>query len=106
MTFSPSELVSGFLKCCRAAKTQIQAASTRFPSCERMCTSARMDQTLWPAIRQSDSVSRAPERRMVFSRMRERRTSDSEGRLGSKWGEAMGDSSVVIWKRPSKPLSG
>jgi hypothetical protein len=51
-------------------------------------------------------VSRAPERRIVFSRRRERRVSASEGREGSIEGESMGDSSVVMVKRPSKGRSG
>jgi hypothetical protein len=51
-------------------------------------------------------VSRAPERRIVFSKRRERRVSASEGREGSIEGESMGDNSVVMVKRPSKGRSG
>ena len=51
-------------------------------------------------------MSRAPERRRVFSRRRERRISVSEGREGSIEGVVMGDSSVVMVKRPSKGRSG
>ncbi len=43
---------------------------------------------------------------MVFSRMRERRTSSVEGRLTSYVGSVMGESSVVMVKRPSKGRSG
>lgn len=57
-------------------------------------------------MRHSDSVSRAEERRRVFSRRRERRISVSVGRLTSKAGDAMGESSVVIVKMPSKGRSG
>ena len=51
-------------------------------------------------------MSKAPERRMVFSRRRERSVSVSEGRLISIEGEVMGESSVVIVKMPSKGRSG
>ncbi len=51
-------------------------------------------------------MSRAPERRMVFSRRRERRVSVSEGRLSSIEGEVMGESSVAMVKTPSKGRSG
>jgi hypothetical protein len=51
-------------------------------------------------------VSKAPERRIVFSKRRERRVSASEGREGSIEGESMGESSVVMVKRPSKGRSG
>ncbi len=51
-------------------------------------------------------MSKAPERRMVFSRSRERRVSVSEGRFISIEGEVMGESSVVIVKIPSKGRSG
>jgi hypothetical protein len=51
-------------------------------------------------------VSRAPERRIVFSKRRERRVSASEGREGSIEGESIGESSVVMMKRPSKGRSG
>ena len=51
-------------------------------------------------------MSRAPERRIVFSKRRERRVSASEGREGSIEGESMGDNSVVMGKRPSKGRSG
>lgn len=64
-----------------------------------------MDQHFEPAIRQRDSVSSAPERRMVFSRSRERRVSVSEERFTSIEGEVMGESSVVIVNRPSKGRS-
>lgn len=84
----------------------MQEASIRFPSCDRMWTSARTDQHFWPAMRQRDSVSRADERRRVFSRSRERRTSASVGRDGSNAGDAMGESSVVMVKMPSKGRSG
>ena len=50
-------------------------------------------------------MSSAPERRIVFSKRRERRVSVSEGRDGSIEGERMGDNSVVIVKRPSKGRS-
>ena len=65
-----------------------------------------MDQHFEPAIRQRDSVSRAPERRIVFSRSRERSVSVVEGREPPNAGEAMGESSVVMVKRPSKGRSG
>jgi hypothetical protein len=42
---------------------------------------------------------------MVFSRSRERSSSVSEGRLTSKVGAVMGESSVVMVKRPSKGRS-
>ena len=51
-------------------------------------------------------MSRAAERRRVFSSRRDRRSSIWVGREGSKAGEAMGESSVVMVKRPSKGLSG
>ena len=51
-------------------------------------------------------MSRAPERRIVFSRRRERRVSVSEGRFTSIEGEARGESSVVMVKMPSKGRSG
>lgn len=84
----------------------IHEASMRFPSCDKMCTSARTDQHFWPAIRHRDSVSSAAERRRVFSRRRDRSTSCSVGRLVSKAGEAIGESSVVMVKIPSKRRSG
>ena len=65
-----------------------------------------MDQHFEPAIRQSDSVSKAPERRIVFSRRRERSVSVSEGRLISIEGEVMGDNSVVMVNMPSNGRSG
>jgi hypothetical protein len=65
-----------------------------------------MDQHFEPPIRHRDSVSRAPERRMVFSRSRERSVSVSEGRLSSIEGEVMEESSVVMVKMPSKGRSG
>lgn len=106
MTTPPEMLVSGLRKCCSAARALMQEASVRLPSWLRMWMSALMDQHFDPAIRQRDSVSRAPERRRVFSRRRESRTSVSEGREGSKEGEAIGESSVVIVKMPSKGRSG
>jgi hypothetical protein len=51
-------------------------------------------------------VSRAPDRRIVFSKSRERRVSASEGREGSIEGESIGDNSVVMVKRPLKGRSG
>ena len=51
-------------------------------------------------------MSSAWERRIVFSRSRERRSSVCEGRLGSNAGEVIGESSVVMVKRPSKGRSG
>lgn len=80
-------------------------ASIRFPSWLKTCTSARTDQHFCAAIRQSDSVSMACERRMVFSKSRDSMTSASVGRLGSKAGDAMGESSVVMMKRPSNGRS-
>lgn len=72
-----------------------------------MCTSARIDQTFELAIRQRDSVSSAPDRRMVFSRRRERSVSVSVGREeDSMEGESIGLSSVVMVKRPSIGRSG
>lgn len=50
---------------------------------------------------QSDSVSIARDRRMAFSRMRERMTSCSVGLPTSNDGEAIGLSSVVMVKIPS-----
>lgn len=81
-------------------------ASIKLPSCDKIWTSARTDQHFWPAIRHRDSVSSAEERRSVFSRSRDSRTSVSVGRLVSNAGEAMGDSSVVMVKMPSKGRSG
>ena len=52
-------------------------------------------------------MSRAPERRIVFSRRRESRVSVSVGREeDSIEGESMGESSVVMVKRPSIGRSG
>lgn len=79
----------------------MHAASMRPPSCERMCTVHVMEKTAVLARRHSDSVSRAEERRMVFSRSRERRDSVSVGREGSNAGEAMGERLHVIVKTPS-----
>ena len=79
-----------------------------------------------PAIIQRDSVSSAFDRRMAFSRIRERMTSASVGlkpQLGasrkykaedsdiayrptSKAGDAIGENSVTIWKMPSNLRSG
>lgn len=50
----------------------MQAADSREPSWERMCTVVERDQTEWPATRQRDSVLRAEERRRESSRRRER----------------------------------
>lgn len=50
---------------------------------------------------QRDSVSIARDRRMAFSRMRERMTSCSVGLPTSNAGDAIGLSSVVIVKMPS-----
>lgn len=61
-----------------------------------------MCHTLLPAIRQRDSVSSAPERRIVFSRRRESRVSVTLGREeDSIAGLRRGESSVVMVKRPS-----
>jgi hypothetical protein len=51
-------------------------------------------------------VSKAPDRRMVFSSSRDKRVSVSEGLFSSIEGEVMGDSSVVMVKMPSKGRSG
>lgn len=95
-----------YLKCCSAAITEAQEASTRFPSCERTWTSARIDHTDCPATRHKDSVSRASDRRIVFSSSRESRASVEEGREASKEGSGMGEREVVMVKRPSKGRSG
>lgn len=63
-----------------------------------------MDQTDIEASKHKDSVSRAPDLRIVFSSNRDRRTSVSVGRPGSNEGEAMGESSQTILKRPSVGL--
>lgn len=86
--------------------TAMQDASMRFPAEDRTWTSARTLQTFCPAIRHRDSVSTAAERRSVFSNRRESRISVSVGRPGSNAGEAMGESSVVMVKMPSKARSG
>lgn len=105
VTSSPLTSLSPRRKCRNAATTPRQAASVRFPSCERTCTSARIENTERPAIRHSDSVSKAPERRIVFSKRRARRTSVSDGGP-LKAGDAIGESDVVIVNRPSKGRSG
>lgn len=102
----------------------MQDASMSPPSWSMMCTSARRAKHFKPAMIHSDSVSRALERRMAFSSMRERMTSASVGlatqsdtakhwwtleyvyRPTSKAGEAIGENSVTIWKMPSNLRSG
>lgn len=90
-----------------------------------MCTSALRAKHFKPAMMQRLSVSRALERRIAFSRIRERITSASVGlhaQLGasyedsarsgrtnrptSKAGDAIGENSVMIWKMPSNLRSG
>jgi hypothetical protein len=107
--------------------TAIHEASISPPSWSMMCTSARRAKHLTPAIMHRDSVSRAFERRMAFSSIRDRITSASVGLSGvshmryrclhslrhrstyrptSNAGEAMGENSVTIWKTPSNLRSG
>ena len=124
VAWSPSTWTSGRRKCCSAAMTAMQDASMSPPSWSMMCTSARRAKHFKPAMIHSDSVSRALERRMAFSSIRERMTSASVGlatqsdiarswwtlkhvyRPTSKAGEAIGENSVTIWKMPSNLRSG
>ena len=92
----------------------MQLASTRPASEDRTWTSARTDQHFEPERMQRDSVSRAEERRMDFSRRRERRVSVSVwlcGGLGGVgwWGferigkERGGDVPTVRLRRRERP---
>lgn len=101
VTSSPSTDASGRRKCLNAALMAIHEASMRPPSASRTWTSALTDQHLAPAIMQRDSVSMELDRRMAFSRIRERIISDSVCLPTSNEGEAIGFSSVTIVKTPS-----
>lgn len=134
MSSPPCMLVSGILKCESAAMAAMQAAESKSPSWSRIWMVQTNNQTFEPATRQSDSVERAEDRRIERSRRRERCASASvclcepsvqfggkehgrnhKGSLArsllaylpiSKWGAAIGESSVVIVKIPSNLRSG
>lgn len=123
VTFSPSTVKSGLRKCCNAAIKARHEVSRRLPSCASTCTSARIAKHLRPAIKHNDSVSRAEDRRTVFSRILDSSASEMVGLLKvntnclqietrltyrptSKAGDAMGEISVEILKVPSNLRSG
>lgn len=77
VTSSPSTETSGRRKWRSAARIAMHDASTKPPSASNTWTSALTDQHLAPEMMHSDSVSIALDRRMAFSRMRDRSNSCS-----------------------------